>query len=146
MDRKACGTSSMARRGSGGFPPSSSGAPACGSRPSSSRGSCPAVIATPAKAGGSNLQLSALQSGRWLELAASPSAPRNDDVLVRRVLFGALSLGGVDPPIEVVGEAREGLFEPCPVLARRLAFGLEQIGSASCREKVCQNESITVAA
>src|SRR3546814_2280163 len=50
----------------------------------------------------------------------SPSAPRNDDVLVRRILFGALRLGGVDPPIEVVGEAREGLFEPCPVLARRL--------------------------
>src|SRR3546814_4133915 len=77
---------------------------------------------------------SALQSGRWLEIAASPSAPRNDDVLVRRVLFGALRLGGVDPPIEVVGEAREGLFEPCPVLARRLAFGIERLAGPRDRQ------------
>src|SRR3546814_11232507 len=64
----------------------------------------------------------------------SPSAPRNDDVLVRRVLFGALRLGGVDPPIEVVGEAREGLFEPCPVLARRLAFGIERLAGPRDRQ------------
>src|SRR3546814_7312600 len=64
----------------------------------------------------------------------SPSAPRNDDVLVRRILFGALRLGGVDPPIEVVGEAREGLFEPCPVLASRLAFGIERLAGPRARQ------------
>src|SRR3546814_2207982 len=57
---------------------------------------------------------------RLLLLAREPAPRARAQVgLERRAVRGALRPCGVDPPAQVVGEARKGLGDPRPVLARR---------------------------